>query len=125
MNSIPERALKGYELSRFSKEERLAWVNGRNTTVPEDAVYCLMGIFDVEIHFLYVEGNYNKRKNTAMKKLHQAIAATEVDIDPSGDVTRVGGACWSDLIKLSTEQLQRLDADLDEYRKWFLDGFIE
>jgi hypothetical protein len=73
----------------------------------------------------FSEGNYNKRKNTAMKKLHQAIAATEVDIDPSGDVTRVGGACWSDLIKLSTEQLQRLDADLDEYRKWFLDGFIE
>jgi hypothetical protein len=108
------------------------WVNGRNTTVPEDAAYCLMGIFDVEIHFLYAEGDYNKRKNTAMKKLQQAIAAAEVDVEPSEaseDLIRVGGASWSDLMKLSTEQLQRLDADLDEYRKWFLewflDGFVE
>jgi hypothetical protein len=125
---IPERALKGDQLSRFSKEERLAWVNGRNTTVPETAAYCLTGIFDVELHFLYAEGDYNKRKSTAMKKFHQAIAAAEVDVEPSKaseHVIRVGGASWSDLMKLGTEQLQRLDADLDEYRKWLLDGFVE
>jgi hypothetical protein len=103
-------------------------VNGRNITVPEDAAYCLMGVFDVEFHFLYAEGDYNKRKSTAVRKLHQAIAAAEADFEPSEaleDVIRIGGACWSDLMKLSTGQLQRLDADLDAYRKWLLDGFFE
>jgi hypothetical protein len=120
---IPEPALTGLDLSRFSKEERLSWTNGRRTTVPEDTAYCLVGIFDVELHMLYAEGDYNKRKDVALHKLGKAIAEKNADTDRSEDVVRIGGASWSDLSTLSREQLRRLDTDLDEYQQWLLDGF--
>lgn len=103
-----------------SKEELLltARMDGGRTTVSEDVTSCLMGISDVEFDFLFAGVAYKKWKNRAMKTLHQAIAKAEVDIDPTEHVIRVGGACWSGLAKLSQGDLQKLNADLDEYRKW-------
>ncbi|KAH7363696.1 heterokaryon incompatibility protein-domain-containing protein [Pyrenochaeta sp. MPI-SDFR-AT-0127] len=123
ITKIPDPALRGLDLSRFSKEERLSWAKDRSTTVPEDAAYSLIGIFDVELHMLYAEGDYNKRKNAALRMLHKAIAEKNVDAEQLEDVIRIGGASWTDLSTLSHEQLVRLDTDLDEYRKWLLDGF--
>jgi hypothetical protein len=121
---IPGSALKGLELSRFSKKERLSWTKGRTTTVPEDSAYCLIGIFDVELHMLYAEGDYDKRKNAALNKLHKAIAERNIDdAERLQDIVRIGGASWSDLITLSEEHLQRLDADLKDYQKWLLFEF--
>ena len=36
--------------------QRMSWASSRVTTRPEDMAYCLLGIFDVQIPFLYGEG---------------------------------------------------------------------
>jgi hypothetical protein len=123
ITQIPSPALRGLELSRFSKEERLSWTKGRITTVPEDSAYCLIGIFDVELHMLYAEGDYDKRRNAALNQLHIAIAAKNIDAERQQDVVRIGGASWGDLATLSEEHLRRLDLDLEEYQKWLLVEF--
>ncbi|KAH6881917.1 heterokaryon incompatibility protein-domain-containing protein [Alternaria rosae] len=122
--AIPRPALEGVELSHFSPEERLSWTKGRVTTVPEDAAYCLFGIFDVELPTLYADGNYTKRKNIAMGKLHKAIDEKDVDFKHPDDCIHIGGAFWKDLIILREEQLLALDSDLDEFCKWLLEGFL-
>lgn len=125
VTQIPDSALSGVEMSRFSKDERMAWTTGRTTTVPEDNAYCLIGIFDVELHMLYAEGDYNKRKAAALNKLHKAIAESKIDntSNPEFDVLSIGGADWGEMRTLSTSQLQSLDTDLIEFRDWILDGF--
>src|SRR5436189_4309465 len=45
---IPELALQGTPLSQFSVDERLLWIERRQTKLEEDKVYSLLGIFDVE-----------------------------------------------------------------------------
>lgn len=117
---IPESALKGEDLSRFSVEKRWSWASRRFTTVPEDAAYCMIGIFDVEVHMLYAEGDYNKRKRAAVKKLQRAISETGNDGEQPERVVRIGGASWSDLNTLSRGSLRKLYKDLDEFEQWFV-----
>jgi hypothetical protein len=119
---VPRLALQGAELSRFSTDERLSWTKGRVTTLPEDAAYCLLGIFDVELPTLYADGDYTKRKNMALSKLLKAINEKGVGTERLDDFIHIGGAFWKDLITLKEEQLLALDTDLDEYCKWLLDG---
>jgi hypothetical protein len=121
---IPSSVLMGrLELSYFSEEERRSWADGRHTTVPEDSAYCLVGIFDVELHMLYADGDYDKRKDAAQNKLRKAIAERNNDIEASQDVVRIGGASWNDLMRLSEKDLRGLDSDLNEYQKWLLEDF--
>ncbi|KFY98268.1 hypothetical protein V498_01533 [Pseudogymnoascus sp. VKM F-4517 (FW-2822)] len=49
-------ALNGDDLAAFSIARRMSWAAGRETTVPEDAAYCLFGIFGVNMPMLYGEG---------------------------------------------------------------------
>jgi hypothetical protein len=44
---IPVQALQGNLLSQFSNSERRSWAVDRETTIGEDQVYCLLGIFNV------------------------------------------------------------------------------
>lgn len=120
---IPKAALTGTKLSQFSVTERLSWADGRVTTLPEDGAYCLIGIFDVEMHMLYAEDVYNKRKNIAMNKLHRAIAESTNHENQVEDVTSVGGASLRDLLSLNEEKLEKFDKDLDSFQTWLLDGF--
>jgi hypothetical protein len=53
---IPAEALRGQKLSEFRVEERMRWATGRTTTVKEDKIYCLLGIFGVFLPFIYGEG---------------------------------------------------------------------
>jgi hypothetical protein len=53
---IPIAALRGQSLVEFSIEDRMSWTAGRTTTVDEDMVYCLLGIFGVFIPLIYGEG---------------------------------------------------------------------
>ncbi|CAI9629219.1 unnamed protein product [Alternaria burnsii] len=117
---IPGPALEGVELSRFSQNERMSWTQDRVTTVPEDAAYCLIGIFDVELNTLYAEGDYDKRKNAAMRRLRKAIEGEITEPSSPQDVIQVGGASWIDLIALNENQLRQLDLDLQEYQEWLL-----
>ena len=57
ITGIPSEALNGNKsLSAFSVEDRMEWVTGRQTTVAEDKVYCLLGIFQVFLPLIYGEG---------------------------------------------------------------------
>jgi ankyrin repeat protein len=55
ISRIPIEALKG-NLSGFSEQERKSWALRRETTIEEDQVYCLLGIFGVFLPLIYGEG---------------------------------------------------------------------
>ncbi|KAH8745713.1 NACHT domain-containing protein [Hyaloscypha sp. PMI_1271] len=50
ITGIPALALQGAPLFQFSVEERLSWMDRRQTTLEVDRVYSLLGILDVKIH---------------------------------------------------------------------------
>src|ERR1700753_633391 len=52
---IPVKALRG-DLSQFSNDEKRKWAAKRETTIEEDQVYCLLGIFDTFLPLIYGEG---------------------------------------------------------------------
>lgn len=79
LTKIPETALTGNNPRKFSVTDRLSWARGRETTLDEDIVYCLVGLFGVSIPVLYGEG----RKN-AMRHLKAEIGANRMD-DPSSE----------------------------------------
>ncbi|KAK4446998.1 heterokaryon incompatibility protein-domain-containing protein [Podospora aff. communis PSN243] len=64
ITGIPLSALRGDDLSNFSIDERLRWLAGRQTTLPEDRAYCLLGIFGVFMPVIYGE-----MEESAMRRL--------------------------------------------------------
>jgi hypothetical protein len=56
ITSIPVEVLRGQRLAERGVEERLSWVGKRTTTLKEDKVYCLLGIFGVFLSLIYGEG---------------------------------------------------------------------
>ena len=59
--TIPSRALgtSSLHLSEFSIGERMSWAAGRETKREEDAIYSLLGLFDVHMPPIYGEGKAN------------------------------------------------------------------
>jgi hypothetical protein len=57
ITKIPIEAIRGRSLSEYSVEERMAWAGKRKTTLKEDKVYCLLGIFGVFMPLIYGEGD--------------------------------------------------------------------
>jgi hypothetical protein len=55
ITGIAIKALQGH-LYQFSYDERKLWAAKRKTTIEEDQVYCLLGIFDVYLPLIYGEG---------------------------------------------------------------------
>ncbi|KAH8707474.1 hypothetical protein GQ44DRAFT_628736, partial [Phaeosphaeriaceae sp. PMI808] len=53
---IPNTALQGAPMVRFSEKERFSWIQSRETKIEEDKAYALLGIFDVEMPLCYKEG---------------------------------------------------------------------
>ena len=49
ITAIPKSALQGAPLSQFSVNERLSWIEHRQTKLEEDKAYSLLGIFDIYI----------------------------------------------------------------------------
>jgi hypothetical protein len=37
-------------------DDRISWAAGRETKIEEDAVYCLLGIFNCHMSLIYGEG---------------------------------------------------------------------
>ena len=56
ITKVPVGALRGQRLSEFSVPERMSWAANRKTTLKEDKVYCLLGIFHVFLPLIYGEG---------------------------------------------------------------------
>lgn len=58
MSNFPRYIKNGHlDLPAFSIASRMSWAAERTTTRPEDAAYCLLGIFDVNMPLLYGEGS--------------------------------------------------------------------
>jgi hypothetical protein len=53
---VPIGVLRGQSLAEFSVDERISWAAQRTTTLKEDKVYCLLGIFGVFLSLIYGEG---------------------------------------------------------------------
>ncbi|OCL06526.1 hypothetical protein AOQ84DRAFT_390134, partial [Glonium stellatum] len=68
ITGIAKNALRGDTLSNFSIKERRSWAERRNTTIEEDAAYCLIGIFDVPM-----VPNYGERRDQAFRRLEEEI----------------------------------------------------
>ncbi|KAM7208990.1 NACHT domain containing protein [Rhypophila decipiens] len=68
ISEIPHRALQGSPLSDFSFSERIAWAEKRVTTIEEDEIYSLFGIFGVHMPVIYGE-----RRQKALKRLRDKI----------------------------------------------------
>jgi hypothetical protein len=68
ITGIAINALRGDLLSNFSIQERRSWAERRNTTIEEDEVYCLIGIFDISM-----VPNYGERRDQAFRRLEEDI----------------------------------------------------
>src|SRR6266536_1876480 len=68
ITGIAVEALKGNPLSQFDVAERLSWAARRETTVEEDAAYCLLGIFSIHMPLIYGEG-----RKKALDRLQRKI----------------------------------------------------
>jgi hypothetical protein len=105
VTGIPQTALRGGRLSQFTVDERFLWARRRRTTVPEDKVYSLLGIFDMDMLLHYG----SEGAEGAERRLREMIGRREKCIqdlcisDPRRDKARIqetkGGLlkdsyCW-------------------------------
>lgn len=69
---IPVAILRGESLEDFGVEERMSWAACRTTSLKEDKVYCLLGIFGVFLPLIYGEGEAyaTKRLREEIDKRH-------------------------------------------------------
>jgi Heterokaryon incompatibility protein (HET) len=65
---IPVEALRKYDPTQFSVDERLLWVAKRQTKHEEDMAYSLLGLFGVFLSPIYGEG-----KENAFRRLREEI----------------------------------------------------
>jgi ankyrin repeat protein len=73
---IPIRALRGAPMKEFSIDERMSWIENRQTTREEDRAYSLLGMFGVSMAPLYGE-----REEVAFRRLQREINDTTVTRD--------------------------------------------
>ncbi|KAF1967810.1 HET-domain-containing protein [Bimuria novae-zelandiae CBS 107.79] len=82
---IPISALRSLSLHEFSVEVRTSWAARRRTTVKEDKVYCLLGIFGVFLPLIYGEGEDHAmlrlREEIQKRQQRQAVANVQ-DLRP-------------------------------------------
>ena len=83
---IPVHALLG-NLRMYSPQERISWINGRETEEEEDIVYCLLGICDVTMPIIYGE-----REEKAWRRLQQEISSLQRNKDK-------GEESWSNYLE--------------------------
>jgi hypothetical protein len=90
ITGISVEALQGRRLTSFDEKDRLSWMEPRKTTIEEDKVYALLGIFDVEVHIQYGQGvaRANKAFRQAIEVQNQILQDLRVT-DPSDDKRRI------------------------------------
>ncbi|KAF2734395.1 HET-domain-containing protein [Polyplosphaeria fusca] len=87
---IPNAALQGIPMVRFSEKERFSWIQSRETRIEEDKAYALLGIFDVEMPLCYKEGYPSafKRLQEEISKLNTCLQDL-LSTDPRNDKKRI------------------------------------
>jgi hypothetical protein len=90
ITGIPEAALRGELLSQFSVNDRLSWIQHRETKHEEDKAYSLLGIFGVYMPPIYGEGvgRAFDRLRDEIKKLEECTRDLHVT-DPRRDKARI------------------------------------
>ncbi|KAI1739644.1 hypothetical protein F4680DRAFT_131809 [Xylaria scruposa] len=78
ITGIPANALRNTGLFDFPIAEREAWVHNRQTTIEEDLVYSLLGIFGVHMPLIYGEGRQNAR-NRLQEEVRKATKGTRIN----------------------------------------------
>ena len=73
ITGIPVQALRG-DITIYSSEQRMSWIDGRETEEEEDKAYCLIGICDVSLAILYGEG-----EEKAFRRLRREIELVQQD----------------------------------------------
>jgi hypothetical protein len=76
ITGIASSALQGTPLEQFTINERISWAAKRDTTIEEDQVYCVLGVFGVHIPLIYGEGAAN-----AMRRLRKEIRNFECEFN--------------------------------------------
>lgn len=71
------------KLASLSIAHKMSWAAGRDTTIPEDRAYSLLGIFDINMALIYGEGG-----TKAFRRLQEEITKVSSDVsifawDPS------------------------------------------
>ncbi|KAJ4290293.1 hypothetical protein N0V90_010509 [Kalmusia sp. IMI 367209] len=90
ITGIPKAAIRGARLSQFTIDERLLWIEHRQTKLAEDRAYSLLGLFNVYIAPLYGEGTEGafRRLLDEVHKLNRCIQAIRLT-DPRDDKRRI------------------------------------
>ncbi|KAF2804816.1 NACHT-domain-containing protein [Mytilinidion resinicola] len=90
ITNIPHSALQGAYLSKFSLEERLQWIEHRQTKLDEDKAYSLLGIFGVYLLPIYGEGTASAfaRLRNEFDKAQKCIRDLHLT-DPRNDKKRI------------------------------------
>jgi hypothetical protein len=90
ITGIPKSAIMGTRLSQFPVNERLSWIQHRQTKLEEDRTYSLLGILDVYIAPFYGEGTASafQRLREEVSKLGRCIQDVRLT-DPLDDKKRI------------------------------------
>jgi len=90
VTNISQSALQGGPLSQFGVDERLQWIEHRQTTRKEDKAYSLLGIFNVYVLPIYSEGAASAftRLMDELRKMQKCIQDLRLT-DPSNDKKRI------------------------------------
>lgn len=90
ITGIPKPAIEGVRLSRFPVEERLSWIQHRQTKLEEDKTYSLLGILGVYIVPFYGEGTASafQRLREELDKVDRCIHDVRLT-DPRDDKKRI------------------------------------
>ena len=111
---VPTSAIQGAPLSQFNPDERFMWIEYHQTKLPEDKVYSLLGIFDVEMPLFYGEGaaDASKRLRELIKTREKCIQDLRVT-DPRDDKKRIEGTKGGML-----EGVYRWILDNPDFKRW-------
>ncbi|OCK73083.1 HET-domain-containing protein, partial [Lepidopterella palustris CBS 459.81] len=90
ITGIPTLALQGAHLSQFSVNDRLSWIERRQTKLEEDLAYSLLGIFGVNLPLRYGEGRVTafQRLEREIDKLEKCVQDLRLT-DPRDDKRRI------------------------------------
>ena len=77
ITNVPVAVLRNPEefLSQIPAAQKMSWAAKRQTGTPEDAAYCLLGIFDINMPLIYGEG-----AQKAFLRLQMEIMRTKKDM---------------------------------------------
>jgi hypothetical protein len=85
ITGIPVEVLQGYDLMKFSADERVSWVAGRETKHEEDMAYSLLGIFGIFLPLIYGEGRENAFRRLR-EEVNKGVKSHEFDKLPKSGV---------------------------------------